>query len=74
MEKVEFEIKIADFGFSKYLGSNAICDTICGTPLYMSPQLVEEDSYSFKADMWSLGVIHFELLTGNRPFNGESLE
>lgn len=37
LEEVHFKIKIADFGFSKYLGSNPICNTICGTPLYMSP-------------------------------------
>lgn len=42
LEEVHFKVKIADFGFSKYLGSSPISDTMCGTPLYMSPQIVEE--------------------------------
>jgi len=47
---------------------------MCGTPLYMAPQLVEDIKYTYKADIWSLGVIFFELLTGSHPFNGRNLE
>lgn len=47
---------------------------MCGTPLYMAPQLVEDIRYTYKADTWSLGVLFFELLTGNHPFNGKNLE
>lgn len=62
---VDFKIKIADFGFSKKLKKlNEINNTICGTPLYMAPQVVQKDKYSYKADIWSIGVILFELLNG----------
>lgn len=48
--------------------------TICGTPLCMAPQVVDDEMYSYKADIWSLGVSYFELLTGRIPFNGQSLD
>jgi len=40
----------------------------------MSPQLVEEEKYSLKADIWSLGIVFYELLTGSRPFRAASFE
>lgn len=62
---VRFEIKIADFGFSKKLKNKSqINRTICGTPLYMAPQVVQKHTYSYKADIWSIGVILFEMLNG----------
>lgn len=73
LEKARFEIKIADFGFSKRLRSkNQINKTICGTPLYMAPQVVQKKSYSYKADIWSLGVVLFELLNGLTPFHARN--
>ncbi len=75
LKKVKFEVKIADFGFSKFLDSkNERSNTMCGTPLYMAPQLVEDTRYTYKADTWSLGVLFFELISGNHPFNGKNLE
>lgn len=43
-------------------------DSYCGTPLNMAPEILEKRSYNFKADIWSLGVILFELITGEPPF------
>ncbi len=75
LQKTKFQIKIADFGFSKKLISKTQrSDTMCGTPLYMAPQLMSEASYSYKADVWSLGVVFFEMLTGNHPFYARDLE
>lgn len=69
----KFEIKIADFGFSKKLKSKSqINKTICGTPLYMAPQVVQKTAYSYKADIWSLGVILFELLNSQTPFHARN--
>ena len=49
-------------------------DTICGTPLYMSPQIVEgKQRYTYKTDIWSLGVLYYELLTGSMPFTAEKM-
>lgn len=76
LTKLPFEIRIADFGFSKYLedAKNETTATICGTPLYMSPQLVHgAHRYSCKTDIWSLGVLYFELLTGKLPFTADKM-
>ena len=65
MEKVKFEVKIADFGFSKKLKrKDELIKTILGTPLNMSPQIVKRETYTYKSDIWSLGVILFELHNG----------
>jgi len=75
LTKTRFEIKIADFGFSKKLKSkDQINRTICGTPLYMAPQVVQKQMYSYKADIWSIGVILFELLKGVTPFHSKNRE
>ena len=73
MATTHFEIKIADFGFSKKLKDRKQKNkTICGTPLYMAPQVVKKTSYSYKADIWSLGVILFEMLNGSTPFHSKN--
>ena len=73
LEKTNFEIKITDFGFSKKLkNKNQINLTTCGTPLYMAPQVVDKKSYGYKSDIWSIGVILFELLNGLTPFHSKN--
>lgn len=68
-------IKLGDFGFSKLYNDSVSLDigtSFCGTPYYLAPELWERKRYSKKADMWSLGVILYELLTLHRPFKGPS--
>ncbi|RNF11441.1 putative NIMA-related kinase [Trypanosoma rangeli] len=68
-------IKLGDFGFSKQYTDSVSLDvgsSFCGTPYYLAPELWERKRYSKKADMWSLGVILYELLTLHRPFKGPS--
>nr|CAD38824.1 NIMA-related kinase [Crithidia fasciculata] len=68
-------IKLGDFGFSKQYNDSVSLDvgsSFCGTPYYLAPELWERKRYSKKADMWSLGVILYELLTLHRPFKGPS--
>ena len=62
--------KIADFGFAREINHDQHLDTIFGTPLYMAPEVMKGDKYSFKADIWSLGITMFEMLVGSHPFTG----
>jgi fused-like protein len=61
-------IKICDFGFARAIESKAMITSIKGTPLYMAPELLREYPYNQKADLWSLGVILYELYVGQPPF------
>jgi len=63
-------LKIADFGFARYIGPTALAATLCGTPLYMAPEVLENSQYDTKADIWSVGCVYFEMLVGKPPFTG----
>lgn len=43
-----------------------------GTPLYMAPQILKRESYTPKCDVWSVGVIYYEMLFGRLPWTGNS--
>jgi len=76
----DFSAKITGLNFSKDLIQDNMGSTILGTPLYMSPDVVERldnktnKKYNTSADLWSLGVITYELLTGTTPFVGSKYE
>ncbi|XP_015058829.1 serine/threonine-protein kinase ATG1t-like isoform X2 [Solanum pennellii] len=65
-------LKIADFGLSRLLNPNDLAETVCGSPFYMAPEILEFKKYDDKVDMWSLGAILFELLNGYPPFRGRT--
>lgn len=46
----------------------------CGTPLNMAPEVLNGEFYNYKADIWSLGVIMFELIIGHMPFGGRDFQ
>jgi serine/threonine-protein kinase len=73
----EVFVKILDFGIAKadaQLGSNTSTGQIMGTPFYMSPeQILAHKDIDLRADVWALGVVAFECLTGQRPYDGESV-
>ena len=60
-------IKITDFGFSKIL-SNHLSDSFCGSPMYMSPEILQHHKYTNKSDIWSLGITFYELLLKEYPY------
>jgi serine/threonine protein kinase len=68
-------VKITDFGIAKVTTSQQYTQTgtILGTPNYMSPEQVQGLAVTGRADQFSLAVIAFEMLTGERPFTGEHL-
>jgi NIMA (never in mitosis gene a)-related kinase len=67
-------VKLGDFGIAKCL--NMTIDkakTIVGTPYYLSPEIVQNRPYSFKSDIWSLGVLLYEMCALKMPFDAQSL-
>jgi serine/threonine-protein kinase ULK/ATG1 len=67
--KKDFTIKLADFGFAKETNSEEIMmSTYCGTPITMAPEILKGKPYDKKCDLWSLGVILFQLTFGKLPF------
>ncbi|XP_046728130.1 serine/threonine-protein kinase ULK1a isoform X2 [Silurus meridionalis] len=65
-------IKLADFGFARYLWGNMMAATLCGSPMYMAPEVIMSHTYNAKADLWSVGTIVFQCLTGKAPFQASS--
>ena len=67
------QVKIMDFGLAKVKGSSQITKvgTTIGTAAYMSPEQAQGVKVDNRADIWALGVIFYELLTGQQPFKGE---
>ena len=66
--------KLTDFGWSNYVDSNEIRRTYCGTPVYLAPEMVNEIGHDEHLDIWCIGVLLFELLTGTVPFKGKDYE
>jgi serine/threonine-protein kinase ULK/ATG1 len=67
-------IKLGDFGFCKNLNSaDEMTKTMLGSPIYMAPEVLKGEIYSNKADIWSLGVVLFEMIYGMCPFQSNSI-
>ncbi|KAK5929793.1 hypothetical protein CgunFtcFv8_010997 [Champsocephalus gunnari] len=65
-------IKIADFGFARYLQNNMMAATLCGSPMYMAPEVIMSQNYDAKADLWSIGTVIYQCLVGKPPFQANS--
>ena len=67
-------VKLGDFGIAKVLAHTAAeAITMIGTPLYLAPEVCHSRPYGMKADVWSLGVVLYELLALSPPFTGSNL-
>jgi len=58
---------LCDFGWATHGEQSR--KSLCGTPIYISPQIVKNESYDNKVDIWSLGVLTYELIFGRTPFD-----
>ena len=67
----ENQLKIADFGISKI--AHQYATTYCGTPYYISPEIINRLPYSVKTDVWSLGVVLYELCMRKMPFDATTM-
>ena len=66
--------KLSDFGYSAYINPGDIRNSICGTPVYLAPEMIKMTGHDEKVDIWSIGVLLFELLTGDQAWAGENVE
>lgn len=68
--------KVADFGFA--CKADILCrqklTEVCGTPIYMAPQLLKNEPYTAKSDVWSLGLMLYEMIFGYPPWPCRSLD
>lgn len=64
-------IKLTDFGFASYFKEKEKLREVLGSPLYMAPELVSDQEYDSKVDVWSAGVVAFTMLCGKPPFIGK---
>ncbi|KAK1818800.1 Serine/threonine-protein kinase [Friedmanniomyces endolithicus] len=65
-------LKIADFGFARHLPSTSLAETLCGSPLYMAPEILRYEKYDARADLWSTGTVLHEMVVGKPPFRAQN--
>ncbi|PIA13414.1 Pkinase-domain-containing protein, partial [Coemansia reversa NRRL 1564] len=73
-DRKNLRIKLADFGLAKIVGEQAFMKTVCGTPMYVAPEVLtvrQVGVYDKLVDMWSLGVVLYICLCGFPPFSDE---
>jgi serine/threonine protein kinase len=67
------QVKVTDFGFAKNnITQKMVMKSYVGSPLYMSPQMLEKEPYSSKSDVWAFGIIFYELLYKHTPWKADS--
>lgn len=69
----DFQPKLCDFGWTINLEKNESRQTFCGTYEYMAPEIFEGKAYDSSVDIWSLGILLYELAHGHSPFTGSSV-
>lgn len=65
-------VKLTDFGFAKVIHDRTY--TLCGTPEYLAPEVIDDKGYDTAVDWWSLGILIYEMLVGIPPFKGDTLD
>ena len=64
--------KLTDFGWSNYMEGGMKRTTVCGTPIYLAPEIINNAGHDEHVDIWCIGVLLFELIVGRPPFSGET--
>ena len=66
--------KLTDFGWSNYMEGGYKRTTVCGTPIYLAPEMINNTGHNEKVDIWCIGVLLFELMTGVQPWPGNDIQ
>ena len=66
--------KLTDFGWSNYIQEDEKRTTVCGTPIYLAPEILQEKGHDEAVDIWCIGVLLFELVTAAVPFQGNDID
>lgn len=69
-----FCVKLTDFGFATRLQVGDMATTFCGSPLHMAPELLTGNQYDPKIDLWSLGTIAYQMVTGSTPYRAQNIK
>ena len=68
------KIKLSDFGFCKKLKEHSdMADSMVGSPMYMAPECLTGNLYNTKADIYSLGILLYEMIFGYYPYDGQTI-
>ena len=67
------QVKIGDFGLAKAIHKER-ATTLCGTPNYISPEVLAKTGHSFEADIWAVGIIAYTMIFGSPPFEGQEVK
>ena len=68
------QAKLTDFGWSNYINIGYKRTTVCGTPIYLAPEMINNTGHDEKVDIWCIGVLLFELMTGIQPWSGSDIQ
>jgi len=69
------DVRLADFGLCRAgVQGDAAATSFCGSPAYLSPEMVNRNGHGQATDWWGLGVLLYEMLTGDPPFQGRDIE
>ena len=69
----DLTIKLCDFGFAREFKETQMSDTVCGSPLYMAPEILKNHKYNIKSDIWSLGIIMYEMFMKDHPYKANNI-
>jgi serine/threonine protein kinase len=66
--------KLTDFGWSNYMQGDMKRTTVCGTPVYLAPEIINNQGHDEHVDIWCIGVLLFELMAGYSPWQGNDVQ
>ena len=66
--------KLTDFGWSNYMQGDIKRTTVCGTPVYLAPEIINKQGHDEHVDIWCIGVLLFELIAGYSPWAGDDVQ